>query len=64
MGKRLDRAFYSRDVLEVAPQLLGQRLVKPGPDGKTSIYVITETEAYRGGEVPTTTEARNSPRNS
>jgi DNA-3-methyladenine glycosylase len=50
MGKRLDRAFYSRDVLEVAPQLLGQRLVKPGPDGKTSIYLITETEAYRGGE--------------
>ena len=50
MGKRLDRAFYNRDVLEVAPQLLGQHLVKFGSDGKLSIYVITETEAYRGGE--------------
>lgn len=50
MTKRLDRAFYSRDVLEVAPQLLGQHLVRIGPDGKRSSYVITETEAYRGGE--------------
>ena len=50
MAKRLDRAFYSRDVLEVAPELLGQHLVKIDPDGKKSSYVITETEAYRGGE--------------
>jgi len=50
MGRRFDRAFYSRDVLEVAPQLLGQHLVKVGPDGQKSSYVITETEAYRGGE--------------
>ncbi len=50
MAKRLDRAFYSQDVLEVAPELLGQHLVKIDPDGKKSSYVITETEAYRGGE--------------
>jgi len=50
MGRRFNRAFYSRDVLEVAPQLLGQHLVKVGPDGQKSSYVITETEAYRGGE--------------
>jgi DNA-3-methyladenine glycosylase len=50
MAKRLDRAFYSRDVLEVAPQLLGQHLVRVCPDGLLSSYVITETEAYRGGE--------------
>jgi DNA-3-methyladenine glycosylase len=50
MGKRLDREFYSRDVLEVAPQLLGQHLVKVASDGTRSSYVITETEAYRGGE--------------
>ncbi len=50
MGRRFDRAFYSRDVLEVAPQLLGQHLVKVGTDGQKSSYVITETEAYRGGE--------------
>ena len=50
MTKRLDRAFYSRDVLEVAPQLLGLHLVKANADGSLSSYVITETEAYRGGE--------------
>lgn len=50
MGNRLGREFYSRDVLEVAPQLLGQHLVRMNPDGSKSIYVITETEAYRGGE--------------
>ena len=50
MGKRLDREFYSRDVLEVAPQLLGQHLVKVASDGTRSSYVISETEAYRGGE--------------
>ena len=50
MGKRLDRDFYRRDVLEVAPQLLGQHLVKMGRDGNRSSYMITETEAYRGAE--------------
>jgi len=50
MAKRFDRVFYSRDVLEVAPQLLGQHLVRLGLDGNLSRYVITETEAYRGGD--------------
>jgi DNA-3-methyladenine glycosylase len=50
MGSRLDRDFYRRDVLEVAPQLLGQRLVKMERDGRRSAYMITETEAYRGAE--------------
>lgn len=50
MNTRLQRAFYTRDVLEVAPELLGQRLVRMGADGKLSTYLITETEAYRGGE--------------
>ena len=50
MTKRFDRSFYSRDVLEVAPQLLGQHLVRIGPNGQPSTYVISETEAYRGGE--------------
>ena len=50
MSERLQRDFYSRDVLEVAPQLLGQHLVRIGPEGNLSSYVITETEAYRGGE--------------
>jgi len=50
MGERLGRGFYSRDVLEVAPGLLGQHLVRVGPGGKRSTFVISETEAYRGGE--------------
>ena len=50
MGKRIDREFYSRDVLEVAPLLLGQQLVKVASDGTRLSYVISETEAYRGGE--------------
>ncbi|MEZ5071212.1 MAG: DNA-3-methyladenine glycosylase [Bacteroidales bacterium] len=50
MGKRLDRDFFRRDVLEVAPDLLGRKILRAWPGGKTSAYVITETEAYRGGE--------------
>jgi len=50
MPERLQREFYSRDVLEVAPELLGQRLVRIGPDGTQTTFVITETEAYRGAE--------------
>ncbi len=48
MHGRLDRAFFRRDVLAVAPELLGKRLVMADADGSKSIYIITETEAYRG----------------
>ena len=50
MYERLERDFYRQDVLEVAPALLGKRLVRVGPEGGRSIFTITETEAYRGGE--------------
>ena len=50
MAERLGREFYRQDVLEVAPRLLGQRLVRVYPDGTKSVHIITETEAYRGGE--------------
>ena len=50
MNRRLGREFYRQDVLEVAPRLLGQHMVRVGEDGIKSTYVITETEAYRGGE--------------
>jgi DNA-3-methyladenine glycosylase len=50
MDTRLLREFYSRDVLEVAPRLLGKHLIRIGTDGSLQRYVITETEAYRGRE--------------
>ena len=50
MLDRLPRSFYERDVLEVAPELLGKHLVRVDPQGNRSSFVITETEAYRGRE--------------
>lgn len=50
MHARLDRAFFRRDVLEVAPELLGKLLVMLDGEGNKSAYTITETEAYRGGD--------------
>lgn len=50
MQRSLDRAFFRRDVLEVAPGLLGKHLVIADREGKKSVYTITETEAYRGGD--------------
>lgn len=44
---KLDRDFYTRDVLEVAPQLLGKLIVLDSPGVKGS-FMITEVEAYRG----------------
>lgn len=50
MQKRLSADFFQRDVLEVAPSLLGKILVRRFDDGRTQRYRITETEAYRGGD--------------
>ena len=47
---RLDHTFFRRDVLEVAPALLGKRLVRRYDDGREEAFLITETEAYRGEE--------------
>jgi len=48
--KRLGNDFFERDVLEVAPDLLGKILVRKFPDGKEISFKITETEAYKGEE--------------
>jgi DNA-3-methyladenine glycosylase len=47
---RLARDFYIRDVLKVAPDLLGKELIIKEENGTLSRYSITETEAYRGSE--------------
>jgi DNA-3-methyladenine glycosylase len=47
---RLQRDFFTRDVLEVAPQLLGKALVIRLKSGDIKSYIISETEAYRGAE--------------
>ncbi len=49
--KKLPHEFYTRsDVLEVARDLLGKRLVVPNRSGARVAGIIVETEAYRGPE--------------
>lgn len=48
--ERLTESFYVRDVLEVAPDLIGKILVRRYNNGREEHFVITETEAYRGEE--------------
>src|SRR6266849_6812845 len=48
---KLPRDFYIRsDVLEIARDLLGKKLVVPGKNGSRVAGIIVETEAYRGPE--------------
>jgi DNA-3-methyladenine glycosylase len=47
---RLTRDFYIRDVLEVAPELIGKTLVVKTGKNTFSRFQITEVEAYRGEE--------------
>lgn len=47
-SKRLVRDFYTADVLDVAPALLGKLLCRRSESGEVFKYRITETEAYRG----------------
>jgi DNA-3-methyladenine glycosylase len=50
MSTRLAPEFFFRDVLQVAPELLGKILARQFDDGHIDRYRITETEAYRGIE--------------
>lgn len=47
---KLSPDFFQRDVLTVAPELLGKMLVRQFEDGHIERYRITEVEAYRGEE--------------
>jgi DNA-3-methyladenine glycosylase len=46
----LDNLFFQRDVLEIAPNLIGKIIVRRFENGEIKRYRITETEAYRGEE--------------
>jgi len=50
MENRLSREFFTRDVLDVAPDLLGKLLVRRFDDGSVQKFIINEVEAYRGEE--------------
>jgi len=46
----LDKSFFLRDVLDVAPDLIGKILVRKFENGEIKRYKIIETEAYSGEE--------------
>jgi DNA-3-methyladenine glycosylase len=47
---RLTSDFFTRDVLIVAPEILGKKLVLPRNDGSCISFMINDVEAYRGSE--------------
>lgn len=47
---KLNTDFFTRDVLNVAPEILGKSLVRKFDDGTIQKYIITEVEAYRGSD--------------
>jgi DNA-3-methyladenine glycosylase len=49
-GKRLTIDFYNRDVLAVAPELIGKEIVIRSEKNFCKRFAITEVEAYRGAE--------------
>jgi DNA-3-methyladenine glycosylase len=50
LNQKIVREFYTRDVLDVAPELPGKNLVIRLTDGSFGRFMITEVEAYRGCE--------------
>jgi DNA-3-methyladenine glycosylase len=59
-----DRSLFCRDVLDVAPWLLGKYLVRKFEDGQELRLQITEVEAYRGeDDLACHASKRKTPRN-
>lgn len=50
MNEKLPAAFFQRDALEIAPELLGKYLVRRYDNGNIERYRITDVEVYRGEE--------------
>ena len=50
MNHRLTNIFFRREVTQVAPELVGKILVRKFNNRTIKKYLITETEAYRGGD--------------
>ena len=50
MNHKLPDSFFQRDVLDIAPELLGKILVREYEDQTIQRFVITEVEAYNGRE--------------
>jgi len=44
----LTTGFFTRDVLDVAPDILGKMLVRTLQDGSEIRLPVTEVEIYRG----------------
>jgi len=64
MARRLTRAFYARDSLELAPLLLNKLLVHDDVEGRLVVRIV-EVEAYRGSADPGSHAYRGqTPRNS
>lgn len=49
-GQKLPADFFMQDVLIVAPALLGKQIVRVHDSGEISRHIISETEAYKGGD--------------
>ena len=50
VNNKIGRDFFIQDVLKVAPALIGKHLVRRFDNGEVKKYIITETEAYKGGK--------------
>jgi DNA-3-methyladenine glycosylase len=48
--RKLERSFFTRDVLEVAPELLCKVLAVRSENDFVRRFIISETEAYRGSD--------------